>query len=138
MNPQENSVEVQLSNQRPPVFDLFERIFGVKWEDGVAVAWKDTIYCSQELPVDIIVHEKVHIRQQMELGLKRWLKLYMQDKNFRFEMEKEAYIEQANFIKHCVKQRNECYKCLREVAADFANPAYGLGITIDEAMQIIQ
>jgi len=57
------------------------------------------IYSNYDLPEDIIIHEQEHFRQQKEYGLKTWLRRYLNEKNFRFKMEKLACIAQLKSIK---------------------------------------
>lgn len=62
-------------------------------------AWDNIIYSNNDLPVDLVIHEQTHFKQQKEYGLKTWLKRYLNEKPFRLEMEKQAYINQINSIK---------------------------------------
>lgn len=67
--------------------------------DRTIFAWNDIIYSNYDLPEDLVVHEKTHHTQQKKYGLMNWLKRYLNDKTFRLEMEKEAYLTQIKSIK---------------------------------------
>lgn len=45
----------------------------------------------------IVEHELVHIRQQKEMGLLKWLFKYLSNKKFRLDQEVEAFIQQLKF-----------------------------------------
>ena len=66
--------------------------------DKTVFAYNDIIYSNYTLPPDLIVHEQTHFKQQKKYGLLNWVKRYLNDKNFRLEMEKEAYISQLESI----------------------------------------
>lgn len=109
----------------------FQEVFKIN-EDTV-IAYNDTIYCNKNLPEDVLEHEKTHLKQQKKYGLDNFIKKYINDKKFRLEMEKEAYLVQLNSItdeglREAVKQ--DCLEALQ-------SGLYG-NITEKEAKEILE
>lgn len=69
-----------------------------KITDETVIAYDGKIYSNKELHPDVLVHELIHIKQQKEYGLATFTKRYLNDKKFRLEMEKEAYLAQLASI----------------------------------------
>lgn len=67
--------------------------------DYTIFAYNNIIYSNHNLPEDLIIHEQTHFRQQEKYGMANWVKRYLNEKSFRLEMEKEAYIAQLESIK---------------------------------------
>ena len=81
---------------RPPVWDDVERYTGLQWGKGIVFTYDGVIY-SEDLPVrpDVEVHERVHVRQQLEYGsANAFMHRYFTDLEFRKKIEVEAYHEQ--------------------------------------------
>lgn len=74
----------------------FSKFF--KINKDTVIAYDNTIYSNRELYPDVLEHEKVHLQQQKKYGLDTFTKKYLNDKKFRMEMEKEAYIYQLKSI----------------------------------------
>lgn len=74
----------------------FSKLFPIN--NDTVIAYDNCIYSNKELYPDVLVHELEHIRQQKEYGLNTFTKKYLNDKKFRLEMEKQAYIKQINSI----------------------------------------
>jgi len=74
----------------------FSKFF--KINQDTVIAYDNVIYSNKELHPDLLVHEKVHLEQQKKYGLTTFTKKYLNDKKFRLEMEKEAYLKQINSI----------------------------------------
>ena len=74
----------------------FSKFFKINKE--TVIAYDNVIYADRELYPDVLVHEKVHFKQQKKYGLETFTKKYLNDKKFRLEMEKQAYIKQINSI----------------------------------------
>jgi len=68
-------------------------------ENDTVITYDGIIYSNNELHPDILVHEKVHIEQQKKHGLANFTNRYLNDKKFRLEVEKEAFIAQIDSIK---------------------------------------
>ena len=71
--------------------------------DTLIVVWGDTIYSRYEIPDHILVHEKVHVKQQRNKlrGLWWWMG-YVFDSEFRYEQELEAYKAQYRFARKII------------------------------------
>jgi len=74
----------------------FSKFF--KINKDTVIAYDNTIYSNHELYPDVLEHEKVHLKQQKKYGLDTFTKKYLNDKKFRIECEKEAYIRQLESI----------------------------------------
>lgn len=74
----------------------FSKFFKIN-EDTV-IAYDGNIYSNKPLYQDVLVHELEHLKQQKEHGLATFTKKYLNDKKFRLEMEKKAYIKQLESI----------------------------------------
>lgn len=128
---------MKLSHEKPPNYDDIKQSMGDVWEQDVALCFGDTIHTKRtELLPDVIVHEKVHENQQ-GFSPQIWWQMYLKDKDFRYSQELAAYTEQAKFIKRCILDRNARFKCLQEVAKDFASPIYGPIISYQDALRIL-
>jgi len=87
------------SKEKPAIFDRFNRRFGVQWEQGIIIAYKDTVYCKYDLPEDFKVHEETHLEQQKRTTPDEWIEKYLTDAQFRLEQEVEAYTNQIAWAK---------------------------------------
>lgn len=74
----------------------FSKFFKINKE--TVIAYDNVIYADRELYPDVLVHEKVHFKQQKKYGLETFTKKYLNDKKFRLEMEIEAYKIQLESI----------------------------------------
>jgi hypothetical protein len=91
----------KVSKEKPPMYERAKKEFGVDWDrDRVIFTYGDTAYCKDGgMSPDLVVHEKVHMKQQLEIGKDIWWDKYFADPNFRLEQELEAYGAQVEFIK---------------------------------------
>jgi hypothetical protein len=121
--------------RRPPNFAAIERAFG-PLPPNTVFAYGDTIYSpsSDELPPDLVEHEKVHLRQQAAVGgPDEWWRRYIEEPAFRLEQELEAYRAQVATFADRARRR----ECARRVARDLAGPIYGRLITKGEAFRLL-
>lgn len=70
-----------------------------KITDDTVFAYNKIIYSNNQLPPDVIKHEQEHFKQQEKYGLTNWVNRYLNEKSFRLEMEKSAYLVQLSSIK---------------------------------------
>ena len=68
---------------------------------------------------DIIAHEKVHIRQQNEMGLKLWVTRYFSDREFRVDHECEAAAAQILIYPSLKASTVKTFESLLEGSAYF-------------------
>ena len=103
-----------------------------KVEDNAVIAWDNVIYCNQELTSDVLIHEQVHLRQQKEIGIGTFKKKYIHDKDFRLEMERQAYKAQLDSIEN--KELKEAVR--KDCIINLTSGLYGK-ITEEEASKVI-
>lgn len=115
-----------------PLYPEYEKYFKVN--EGTIFAFNNTIYTSNDLPEDYIEHEKVHLRQQNNIGADNWVSLYMRDKDFRLKQELEAYRYQLT----CIKDKNKRSKAQTEFCKILSSEMYGNMITEEEAKNLLK
>lgn len=118
----------------PPNYTEIKEAFNPSPE--VVYTYGDVIYSPlfTELPADLIAHEEVHSRQQIDP--KEWWNKYLKDKDFRVEQEAEAYHVQYEAFKKkhgWTKWR----RFLEAIAKDFSGPIYGDSISYEDAIKKI-
>lgn len=103
-----------------------------KIDENTVVAYDGKIYSNKTLYSDVLVHEKVHLDQQKKYGLVDFTKRYLNDKKFRLEMEREAYLKQLESITdEGLKQA-----VLEDILTGLTSGLYGK-ITREEAKQLL-
>lgn len=98
---------MEVSIQYPPNYDIIITAIPAVDEDKNAIfCYGDTIYNphNRELTQDLHIHESVHARQQKEIGIDEWWRLYLTDKQFRLEQEIQAYGEQFAYVKEVIEE----------------------------------
>ena len=110
-----------------PLLEEYRKVFPIT--DRTIFAYDHDIYTNYDLPPDLIVHEEQHHKQQDEYGLNYWIANYLNDVNFRLDMEIDAYRKQLRSI----KDRNFRYKIMLESVIHLASGLYGNIITREEA-----
>lgn len=108
----------------------FSKFF--KINQDTVIAYDNVIYSNKELHPDLLVHEKVHLEQQNKYGLTTFTKKYLNDKKFRLEMEKEAYLKQINSIED--KGLKEAV--IKDIVIGLTSGLYGK-ITEKEAKELL-
>ena len=114
-----------------PLLKKYKKKFDIN--EGTIFAYDNVIYSDFQLPNHLIIHENTHFKQQEEYGLKKWVKKYLKDDEFRLKMEIEAYKNQVNSI----KDRNERNRLKINCCRDLSGSLYGNLLTFNEAMEII-
>lgn len=111
-----------------PYLKEFKAQFAIQ-EDAVAFPYKGKIYSNQGLSAELVEHEKVHFKQQDEMGADEWVKEYLANPNFRVKMEVEAYRHQLSL--HKDKNMKEAIRI--QIAKVLSSPMYGNVLTYKEA-----
>lgn len=111
-----------------PYLKEFKDKFAIN-EDEVAFPYKGKIYSNIELPFELVEHEKVHFKQQEEMGADEWVKEYLSNPNFRVRMEVEAYKHQLSLH----KDRNIKEAIRIQIAKALSSTMYGNVLTYKEA-----
>jgi len=114
-----------------PLLKKYKKKFDIS--ETTIFAYDNIIYANSQLPNHLIIHESTHFKQQEKYGLKKWVKKYLKNDEFRLEMEIEAYRNQVNSIKDRNQRNRLKIKCCR----DLSSSLYGNLLTFDEAMKII-
>lgn len=93
-----------------------------------------SIYTDYALTPDLLVHEMVHLKQQEEIGLTKWVYDFLEYPEKRLEYELEAYREQLKSI----KDRNYKVKVRYQSAKNLSSSLYGNICTFDEALELLK
>lgn len=99
----------------------------------------DTIFnpSGRQLSEDLLVHETVHIGQQVK-SAEIWWERWISDKKFRLEQELAAYAYQYAFVCARHKDRNVRNSFLFEISCHLSSEMYGNIAKHSEAMQMIR
>ena len=128
---------IKISTEKPSVYEKLREAFGIDWETGVYITYGDTVYCKDGyLPPNVIVHEQVHIDQQKGWNLDEYVDKFINDKQFRFEKEVEAFQAEAKWMRSNIKDRNELHTRLDWMWKKMATH-YGDMISYQHAKEII-
>lgn len=112
-----------------PLIETYRKQFAIT--DKTIFAYNGKIYTDYDLPHHLIVHEKVHLEQQDEIGLEQWVYNYLYRPEKRLGYEIEAYKRQLRSI----KDRNWRAKTRMESARNLSSSLYGGIISYEEALQ---
>ena len=126
-----------ISKEWPPNIEQIEKYDPVfRSRSNVVCTYGDTIYNPHgvELTQDVLVHEHVHVDQQLEYpgGPAAYTERCFTDKQFFLEREVEAYQAQA----HYMVKMGEPNVWVR-LAGRLASPMYNFGISNAEAMRLL-
>lgn len=132
-------VEVKISNEIPPIYERLKQLFNVEWDNGLVIAYGDTVYCKFSIDDALMVHESTHIRQQAEYpgGVEAWWERYLTDAKFRLDQEIEAYRAQAKHIRTYSKNRNAAFGYLHHLYTSLSGPMYGSVVSYEQAKLLI-
>lgn len=129
---------MKISTEKPAIWPLLEKKFGISWDSGVIVTYNGTVHCkSGKLSPDLIVHEQTHIDQQAAFGdAEEWLIKYLDDPKFRLEQEVEAYQNQAAFVRKNLRNQSKKLKYFMFMWRDMAKYYCGM-CTLEEAKKLV-
>jgi len=131
---------MKISFDNPPhnIRELCEGAFDLSGAVPV-FTFKDTIHNPHQAVISdhLVAHEAVHTKQQGEEPVKWWWN-YLQDPEFRFAQELEAYRAQYAFAKGQIKDKNRLNKFLWSLAGDLSGSLYGGLSTHTEALRKIK
>lgn len=113
-----------------PYYKEYQKKFPIT-KDTIFV-FKDDIYSDNEIPYDIMYHEQEHLKSQKEIGAKKWIENYIEDKTFRLKEEKRAYLYQLQKVKE-LADRTELMNIFIECCQNISSPLYGSMISYREA-----
>ncbi len=115
-----------------PLLDRYKEVFVIT--PNTIFAYDDTIYTNNELPPDLLIHEQTHLKQQKKYGLDAWVKMFLEDDNFRLKMEIQAYKAQLASI----KDREFRLRIRMESARNLSSSLYGDIISYEEAFYALK
>ncbi len=117
----------------PPNYTTIAKVFGVKGRNTIIFAYAPHIYApsGRGLRVDLIEHEKVHLRQQGD-DPAGWWERYMCDSAFRADQEVEAYTRQLHVAK-LYNNRKDYTRIVMDCVKQLSGPIYGNVLTRAEA-----
>jgi len=135
---QNKAKEIKFKEQRFfPFLGMFKLYFPV--DENSIFVFEDTIYTNtkpEDLPYDLIAHEKRHMEQQQKIGAKLWIEKYLEDVEFRFKQEIDAYRTQLKAVRK-TKDREEYAHILVECANNLSSGLYSEGVSYQAAMKIL-
>lgn len=129
---------MKIKTNIPEIYIRLKEKFGIDWDLGIIITYGENVYCKYPISKDLEIHEATHIKQQTDYGVEKWWDRYIDDVDFRFSQEKEAYVNQANWIKQNIKDRNERYRLLNKIATDFSSHIYGNILSKEQAWKLIK
>lgn len=132
---------MKISITKPPIYDSACAAFKIK-PVNVLFTFGDTLYNPDNVPLSehLMVHEEVHEKQQTEDGMtpELWWGKFLRDPAFRLDQEARAYGAQYAFICKTVKDRNQRYKILWDLAGILSGPLYANCTSRQGAVKLIQ
>lgn len=131
--------EVNIKIEKPPVWDSICATFQIN-PIGVFFTYGDTIYNPSGLPIpgEIVEHERVHMKQQKEMGPDIWWGKFLRDPKFRAEQEAEGYARQYSVMAQRLSGQNQKFNYLKHLAELLSGPMYGNCISYMSAILLIR
>lgn len=113
------------------------RASGLSHSEDTVFCYGDTMYTKseQEIPEDVVFHEKIHSLQQKGRPDIWWQK-YLISPDFRLSQELEAFSRQYQMLK--TKLPNKAMKEALEEFAELLSSRYNIPITEVEAATLIR
>lgn len=120
-----------------PFYSWFKEVFPIT--NKTIFVYKNTIYSDKSEKdwleyYDVLHHELKHIERMNKLGNDIWIRRYVNDKKFRLEEEKIAYLYQLEKVKE-MGDRTELMNIFTEVCQNISSPLYGKMISYRKAEQ---
>lgn len=102
-------------------------------------AWGDVIFnpSGEKILEPLRIHELTHTAQQGK-DIAGWWKLYLEDKDFRFTQELEAFSNEYNCYRTIHKNREAAFRCLHSCAERLSAKHYGSMVSMSEAFKLIK
>jgi hypothetical protein len=114
-----------------PLLEEYKKHFKVN--ENTIFAYNHVIYSNNDLPEDILIHEKQHFVQQDREGLDYWVQNYLNDPKYRLRQEIDAYKKQ---LAHC-KPKGFRRAVMLDCIDNLVNGMYGDIITRQEAYRLL-
>lgn len=133
--------DVKIVEDKPPIYQSACQFLGYK-DINAFFTYGDTIYNPGKLriPNDIIIHERVHMKQQSvgNMTPALWWGKWFRDDKFRIDQEAQAYGVQFKALKTIHKDRNKQNQILLELAGILSGPLYKNAIDQSSALLLIK
>lgn len=126
---------MEIKFEYPPNIKEIEAKFG-ELPDGVVFTYGNILYNPGRHYIDLhlMVHEETHAKKQKESGPEKWWEKYLEDPEFRFQEELEAYSRQYKIINEGYNvPRKEKDRLLDKLARDLSSEIYGNIVSFGEA-----
>lgn len=129
---------MKIINEYPPIYQALLEL-GMSPSPTVIFAYDNAIYnpSGRHVYDHEEAHEATHFKQQGD-DPDYWWDRYMQDPYFRIEQEVEAYANQYDFLCTRIKDRNQRFKVLYDLARILSGPTYGNVISHQSALSLIK
>lgn len=133
---------MKIINEKPPIWDNVCDAFGTNLVN-ILFTYGDSLYNPSGIDpiVDhLLVHEEIHAEQQghNEKDAALWWGKFLRDPDFRLDQEARAYGAQYAFICKTVKDKNQRYKILWDLAGILSGPLYANCSSRQGAVKLIQ
>jgi hypothetical protein len=125
------------SNEKPEIYKKLKKRFGVKWNDGLIITYGDTTYSKERIHRIKYVHEKVHSKRQLRMGVEDWWDKYLKDKDFRLNEELLAYRKEVEWIYKQGIDKDFRTAVIEGMATDLSSKMYGEIISYEDALRAI-
>jgi len=122
----------------PPNYKKIEANFHIG-ESKPLFSYAPYIYNPFDIFIDptLYLHEMIHIKQQGD-NPSEWWDRYILDKDFRLQQELEANQKQIKLFNEVVKDRNERYRFMTQIAKNMSSILYGNMVEYNQAIKLLQ
>ena len=129
---------MKIKTRYPPNINKIRERFG-EIPNSVVFTYGDILYApkGKNIPKNLRVHEKVHMKQQGD-DPEGWWDKYLTDVDFRLEQEVEAYKKQFGFYRSTCKIKSRIPLFLNRIAKDLSGSIYGNMIGFNDAKKLIE
>jgi hypothetical protein len=115
-----------------PLWDEYAKHFALT-EDTIFTLYP-FIYTNNKLTPDLLAHENTHLKQQEKIGVKEWVRQFLEEPAQRIKIEAEAYKKQIQSI----KGKQQQWKCRQWASQTLSSALYGNIISYQEAYNILK
>jgi hypothetical protein len=115
-----------------PLMEEYKKHFAIT--DDTIFTLYPHIYTNNKLTPDLLVHESTHLKQQVKIGVKEWVREFIEEPQKRIDFEVEAYKNQLRSI----KDRNKRHDCRIWASETLSGALYGNIISKQEAFNILK
>ena len=116
-------------NAKPPIWDEAHKHFDID-DSATFYAYGDTIYnpAGIHVPEYIVIHEEVHMEQQLSMGVELWWQRYFSEPQFRYSQEVQAYGRQYWYFKKDERDGNMKSRYLHKLVEIMMSPMYKVDV----------